>query len=167
MLLLTVNGERREISVDPSTPLVYVLRNALGLTGTKLGCALEQCGACSVLSDDRCVRSCVRAVSEFVGCEITTIEGLTGRADGKLSSVQEAFLQEGAAQCGYCTPGMIIATTALLKQYPQPTRHQVYEALSPQICRCGSYAAIFRSVEALTGSRFDDSQSQPGEELLA
>jgi aerobic-type carbon monoxide dehydrogenase small subunit (CoxS/CutS family) len=166
-LSLTVNGERREVSVDPSTPLIYVLRNKLGLTGTKLGCALEQCGACSILSDGRCVPSCVKSVSEFVGHDIVTIEGLTGKRDGILSPVQQAFMHEGAAQCGYCTPGMIIATTALLQQHPHPSLQQIHEALRQQICRCGSYAAILRAVEHLTGAIPDDKQPQPHEKPLA
>lgn len=166
-LALNINGEHNEVDVDPSTPLVYVLRNTLGLTGTKLGCALEQCGACAVLSDGKCVRSCVSPVSEFVGHEITTIEGLTDKGEGSLSPVQRAFLQEGAAQCGYCTPGMIIATTALLLEHAQPSSQQVHEALRHQICRCGSYAAISRALHVLTACASNDDQPEPREKPLA
>ena len=166
-LVLRVNGVDHDVGVDPSAPLVYVLRNVLGLRGTKLGCGLEQCGACAVLADGRCVPSCVRPVSEFVGQEITTIEGLGQRSGQALSPVQQAFVQEGAAQCGYCTPGMIIATTALLTEHSRPSLKQMHQALTDHICRCGSYAAISRALKRLSGEASETSESESGEKPAA
>src|SRR3546814_5901712 len=115
-ITLHVNGVSHEIAAEPSTPLIFVLRNRLGLTGAKLGCGLEQCGACAVLVDGESVLSCVRAASEFEGREIVTVEGLAGEGPG--NDVQQAFIAEGAAQCGYCTPGIVVAATALLRRTP-------------------------------------------------
>ncbi len=146
---LTVNGESREADADPSTPLIYVLRNDLGLKGTKLGCGLEQCGACAVLVDGKSVLSCNRAASEFAGREIVTIEGLGENA------VQQAFITENAAQCGYCTPGLIVAVTALLAKDRKPSRAEIVTALDKHLCRCGSHTrvlkAIARAAEAAHG----------------
>lgn len=142
---LTVNGISHQIEADPSTPLVYVLRNRLGLTGAKLGCGLEQCGACAVLVDGKAVLSCVRAVSEFAGCTIVTPEGLAEDALG--SRVQRAFTKEGAAQCGYCTPGIVTAATALLHANPQPARAEIVAALHGHLCRCGSHARVLRAID--------------------
>ena len=142
---LRVNGQRRDIEADPSTPLVYVLRNQLDLTGAKLGCGLEQCGACAVLVDGEPVLSCVRAVSEFEDNEIVTVEGLV--SNGTPSPIQRAFIEEGAAQCGYCTPGIVVAVTALLDQSPRPTRADIAEALHGHLCRCGSHANVLRAID--------------------
>ena len=119
---VTVNGAVREVEADPDTPLIYVLRNRLGLMGAKLGCGLEQCGACAVIADGEKVLSCVRAVSEFEGSEIVTVEGLA--EDGELNPVQRAFLDENAAQCGYCTSGLIVALTDYLETTPCPDRQR-------------------------------------------
>lgn len=144
---LKVNGETHDVDADPDTPLIFVLRNQLNLTGPKLGCGQEQCGACVVLADGVATNSCVRAASEFQGQEIVTVEGLAD--NGSLSAVQKAFLEEGAAQCGYCTSGMIIATTALLKRNPRPTAAEIEEALHDHLCRCGSHRRVLTAIERL------------------
>lgn len=148
-LNLNVNGKAHEFDVDPDTPLIFVLRSQLGLTGPKLGCGQEQCGACVILVDGEATNSCVRAASEFEGQEIVTIEGLS--TDGELSPVQEAFRDEGAAQCGYCTSGIIVATTALLNKNSKPTSEDVHEALHDHLCRCGSHARVLAAIDRLTG----------------
>ena len=144
---LRVNGASHEVDADPSTPLLFVLRNQLGLTGAKLGCGLEQCGACTVLVDDEPVMSCVRAVSEFEGNEIRTVEGLM--RNGRPGPVQQAFIDKAAAQCGYCTAGLVVATTALLKRNPKPDRATINEALADNLCRCGSHVRVLQAIEKL------------------
>lgn len=145
--MLSVNGEARRVNCAPDTPLIHVLRNDLGLTGAKLGCGLEQCGACAVLVDGEARLTCVAAASNFEDLEIVTIEGLAW--DGALSRVQQAFVDESAAQCGYCTPGIIVAVTALLDWAPHPTRAQILDALAGHLCRCGSHARILAAIERL------------------
>jgi aerobic-type carbon monoxide dehydrogenase small subunit (CoxS/CutS family) len=142
-----VNGVSHDIEADPSTPLVYVLRNQLDLTGAKLGCGLEQCGACAVLVDGEKVLSCVRAVSEFESCEIVTVEGLA--AGGECTEVQRAFIEEGAAQCGYCTTGIVIAVTALLNRNRNPGRSEIADALTDHLCRCGSHSRVLGAIDRL------------------
>jgi len=144
---LTVNGAPHDVRSEVDTPLLYVLRNQLGLTGAKLGCGLEQCGACAVLVDGEPRLTCATAAHDFTDKEITTIEGLA--ADGTLGRVQRAFVEEAAAQCGYCTPGMIIAVTALLDRHPKPTRAQIVAALRGHLCRCGSHARILAAIDRL------------------
>lgn len=144
---LTVNGTAYEIEADPSTPLIFILRNALGLTGIKLGCGLEQCGACTVIADGETHLSCVKTVAEFAGKEIVTIEGLAAHPTG--SAVQKAFVAENAAQCGYCTPGMVTEVTALLDRTPNPSRPQIVEALNGHLCRCGSHTRVFKAIDAV------------------
>lgn len=150
-MTLQVNGAMHEVEADPDTPLLLALRNHLGLTGAKLGCGLEQCGACAVLVDGDAVLSCVRAVSQFQGREIVTAEGLA--ADGQLSDVQRAFVAEGAAQCGYCTPGLVIALTALFRRAANPDPAAIGAALRGHLCRCGSHAAVLRATRRLAGER--------------
>jgi nicotinate dehydrogenase subunit A len=140
-----LNG--RPVSVeawDSNEPLLYVLRGALALHGPKFGCGLGQCGACTVLADKQAARSCTLPVSRAAGREITTIEGL-GTAD-KMSPVQAAFVTEQAAQCGYCTNGMIVAATALLSRTPKPTRDQVKQGMAGNLCRCGTHTRIIQAV---------------------
>lgn len=144
-LRLTVNGEERAIASDPDTPLVYVLRDELGLLGTKLGCGLEQCGACAVLVDGAPVLSCVSSVDAFEGKDIVTVEGIAATETGR--RVQQAFVEESAAQCGYCTAGLVVAVTGLLSREPAPGRDCVKEALTPHLCRCGSHTRVLRAVE--------------------
>lgn len=148
-IVLRVNGASHEVEADPSTPLIFILRNRLGLTGAKLGCGLEQCGACAVLVDGEPVLSCVRAVSEFAGNDIVTVEGLA--ADGTGNEVQRAFVEEGAAQCGYCTPGLVVATTALLKRTREPGRADICKALNDHLCRCGSHARVLKAIARIAG----------------
>ncbi len=143
-LSLIVNGKAHEITSEPDTPLIYVLRDELGLKGTKLGCGLEQCGSCAVLADGRAVLSCVSAVEAFDNKEITTIEGIAESELGR--RVQDAFIETSAAQCGYCAAGLVVATTALLSQDASPDEESVKQALSPHLCRCGSHPRIMRAV---------------------
>ncbi len=157
LVKLTVNGAAHEVEADPSEPLVYVLRNRLGLTGAKLGCGLEQCGACAVLADGKKVLSCVRAVSEFEGAEIITPEGLA--VDGSAARIQRIFAEEGAAQCGYCTPGIVIAVTALLARDAAPERGNIVQALDGHLCRCGSHGRVFAAIERLVSEGDADGQS--------
>ena len=146
-LVLHVNGVKHQIEADPDTPLIFVLRNHLGLSGPKLGCGQEQCGACVGLVDGEATNSCVRAASEFIEHKIITIEGLS--KDGELNFVQQAFLEEGAAQCGYCTSGIVVATTALFKKNSKPSPEAVHEALHDHLCRCGSHGRILNAIERL------------------
>lgn len=152
-VVLEVNGAVREVLADPATPLIFVLRNRLGLTGAKLGCGLEQCGACAVIVDGEKALSCVRAVSEFEGCAITTVEGLA--EDGGLNPVQRAFLEIGAAQCGYCTSGLVVALTAYLQAAERPDRREAVEALHGHLCRCGAHADVLRAVDRLLAGTAD------------
>jgi nicotinate dehydrogenase subunit A len=143
-LTLRVNGVDRRLAVDPRTPLLYVLRNDLGLTAAKFGCGLEQCYACAVLVDGEAVTSCATPVEAFAGKEITTLEGI-GSPD-QLHPLQEAFLAEEAAQCGYCIPGIIVGAKALLDRKPHPSDDEIRTALAPHLCRCGSQPRIVKAV---------------------
>ena len=142
---LTVNGKAVSIAVDGDTPLLDVLRNHLGLIGTKFGCGLEQCGCCMVLVDGHPEKSCGKALSTVAGKTILTIEGL-GTPD-RPHPLQQAFLDEQAGQCGYCLPGILITAKALLDHNPSPSRREIAVALDDNICRCGSHARILRAVE--------------------
>ena len=143
---LLVNGTPYELDVEAWETLVDVLRNDLGLTGTKEGCGIGECGACTVIMDGKTVNSCLVLAAEADGKQIITIEGL---AEGEeLYPVQQAFVEQGGLQCGFCTPGMIIATKALLDENPDPTEEDIKWALSGNICRCGNYNLITKSVLA-------------------
>ncbi len=145
MLNLNINGNELEVDVDPTTPLLWVLREQLGLTGTKYGCGIAQCGACTVHLDGAAVRSCVFPVSAAVGKPITTIEGL---AEGeKLHKVQQAWIDHDVPQCGYCQTGMIMAATALLQDKPQPTDADIDSAIT-NICRCGTFVEVRKAIHA-------------------
>ena len=141
----TVNGKSVALSADPDTPLLDVLRNHLGLLGTKFGCGVEQCGCCMVLIDGSAVKSCGKAVSAVAGKAVTTIEGLGTRDNPH--PLQQACLDEQAGQCGYCLAGILISAKALLDANPAPTRREIALALDDNICRCGSHARIIRAVE--------------------
>ena len=142
---LLVIGRRRSIDVwDSAEPLLYVLRDELGLTGAKVGCGLGQCGSCTVLLDDQPVRACMVPVASVAGRRITTIEGL-GTPE-RPDPLQAAFIAEQAAQCGYCTSGMIMSATALLRERPRPTVDQIKDALAGNLCRCGAHTRILRAV---------------------
>ena len=144
-LTLRVNGKTREVeSDDPDVPLLYLLRNDLALTGTHFGCGLDQCGACTVLVGGRAVRSCVTLARLVAGQDVITIEGL-GSPD-QPDPLQAAFIAEQAAQCGFCTAGMVVTARALLSNTPRPSEQQIREALAGNLCRCGSHARVIRAV---------------------
>jgi isoquinoline 1-oxidoreductase alpha subunit len=143
---LTVNGQSRTLEIDPDTPLLWALRDTLGLTGTKFGCGIAQCGACTVHVNGKAERSCVMPVSSVEGASVTTIEGLAG--GGLLSPVQQAWLDFQVPQCGYCQSGMIMAVSALLEENPHATDADVDAAIT-NICRCGTFARIRKAVRAL------------------
>jgi isoquinoline 1-oxidoreductase alpha subunit len=151
---LRVNGTTVSLDADPDMPLLWALRDVAGLTGTKFGCGIAQCGACTVLVDGQPVRSCVTPVSSVSG-EITTIEGIAAQ-DGTLSAVQQAWVEGQVAQCGYCQSGQVLAATALLKAKPAPTDADIDEAMSGNLCRCGTYprirAAIHAAAKKLAGA---------------
>ncbi len=142
---LTVNGKPVRVAAGGDTPLLDVLRNHLGLSGTKFGCGLEQCGCCMVLVDGQPEKSCGKAVSTVAGKEITTIEGL-GTPD-RPHPLQQAFIDEQAGQCGYCLAGILVSAKALLDRNKSPTRREIAEALDDNLCRCGSHFRIMRAVE--------------------
>ena len=145
-LRITVNGRDHRVQADPATPLLYVLRNEVGLQGVRFGCGMAECGACTVQLDGRAIRSCVTPVSAAAGRTVTTLEGL-----GTPSSphpLQRAFVDQQAAQCGYCIPGMIMEAEAFLRATPKPTGAQVKTALSGHLCRCGTHYRILRAVQA-------------------
>ena len=149
-LALTVNGERRDVDVPPNTSLLSLLRDDLGLTGTRYGCGRGQCGACYVLADDRAVASCLLTADQAARMEITTVEGL---ADGaKLHPVQQAFVDGDALQCGYCTSGMVISAVALLAHDPEPDETSIRDALAGNLCRCGVYGRAIRAIGRVAGS---------------
>jgi nicotinate dehydrogenase subunit A len=142
---LHINGEIHEIDAEPSTPLLYVLRNELGLHGPKFGCGLGQCGACMVHVDGRATYSCILPIAAVGARKITTLEGLL--EEGKPNKLQQAFIDEQAAQCGYCISGMVIRAQALLLVNPHPTDDQIRKHMRPNLCRCGTHAAIMRAIK--------------------
>ncbi|HHY37837.1 MAG TPA: (2Fe-2S)-binding protein [Clostridia bacterium] len=141
---MKVNGKTYEVLVDPLSPLSSVLRDQLRLTGTKVGCGKGECGACTVIMDGRAVNSCLVMAGDADGSEIVTIEGLA--SSGKLHPIQEAFVETGALQCGFCTPGMIMSAKALLDSNPSPTEEEIRRALSGNLCRCTGYHKIIDAV---------------------
>ena len=146
-ITLDVNGASHSLDVHPEEPLALALRNRLGLTGVKVCCSLEQCGACAALVDGESTLTCVRLAAEFEGRRIETVEGLgTPENPGQ---IQRALLDEGAAQCGYCTPGLVVAITALLRREPRPDDPTVRTALAPHLCRCGAHPRVLRAVRKL------------------
>jgi nicotinate dehydrogenase subunit A len=142
---ITVNGKSHNVEAAGDTPLLYVLRNDLELNGAKYGCGFAQCGACTVVVDGKAVRSCVTPLSTVAGKSITTIEGLG--AAGKPHPLQKAFVEEQAAQCGYCANGMIMTAKTLLDKTPQPTEAQIRKALAANFCRCGTHNRIVRAIQ--------------------
>lgn len=141
---LSINGKKQEVEVDPSTPLLWVLRDHLGLVGTKYGCGIAMCGACTVHFNGNAVRSCQLPVQSVGDNEITTIEGLSENAD---HPVQKAWLEHDVPQCGYCQAGQIMSATALLNKNPNPTDEDIDNAMSGNICRCGTYVRIKRAIK--------------------
>jgi isoquinoline 1-oxidoreductase alpha subunit len=146
MLRLTVNGQSHEVDVEPETPLLWVIRDTIGMTGTKYGCGIAQCGACTVHIDGTATRSCGMQVSDAVGKKITTIEGLA--KNGVLNAVQQAWIDQDVPQCGYCQSGMIMAVTALLRNKPKATDADIDREIT-NICRCGTYAQIRSAIHAI------------------
>ncbi|MCH8816825.1 MAG: (2Fe-2S)-binding protein [Chloroflexi bacterium] len=142
---MTVNGDQHELLVDPGWTLLETLRDNLRLTGTKEGCSNGNCGACTVMIDGRTANSCLVLAAEMDGTEITTVEGIAKH--GKLNPVQEAFIKDGALQCGFCTPGFIISATALLQRNPNPTEEEIRTRLAGNLCRCTGYDKIIMAVE--------------------
>ncbi|HEY3225968.1 MAG TPA: (2Fe-2S)-binding protein [Planctomycetota bacterium] len=162
-LTLHINGEETEVAFAPRKTLLEVLREDLGLTGTKHGCELGECGTCAVLVDGRPVLSCLALTLDLEGKEITTVEGM---ADGsKLHPLQEAFADLGAAQCGYCTPGFLVTAKALLDAKRKPTRDQIKEALAGNLCRCTGYIKIYEAVE-LAAARMRGEKAEPKPESI-
>jgi isoquinoline 1-oxidoreductase alpha subunit len=149
MVKLTINGKSHEIDVEPGTPLLWVIRDTIGLTGTKYGCGIAACGACTVHIDGQAVRSCALPVSDAAGKQITTIEGLA--ANGHLHKVQQAWIDNDVPQCGYCQSGMIMAVAALLKDKPKPTDADIDKAIT-NICRCGTYQQVRAGIHAAVAS---------------
>ncbi|HET9816728.1 MAG TPA: (2Fe-2S)-binding protein [Xanthobacteraceae bacterium] len=145
MAKLSINGQTVDINVEPDTPLLWAIREDVGLTGTKYGCGIAQCGACTVHIDGAAVRSCGVQVSEAIGKQITTIEGLA--VDGVLTKVQHAWIDHDVPQCGYCQSGMIMAVTALLKENPKPTDADIDDAIA-NICRCGTFQQVREAIHA-------------------
>ena len=143
---ISVNGQRYDRTIEPRLLLVHFLRDTLGLTGTKIGCDTSQCGSCTVLLDGVAVKSCTCLAAQADGCSVTTIEGLA--PDGQLDRLQEAFWEKHGLQCGFCTPGMIFATKALLATNSSPSNEQIRHALEGNLCRCTGYHNIVRSVQA-------------------
>jgi aerobic-type carbon monoxide dehydrogenase small subunit (CoxS/CutS family) len=147
---LNVNGKKLRVDVDSQTPLLYVLRDQLNLTGTKYGCGEAKCGACTVLIEGQHMRSCVTPVGRVSGKQITTIEGM--EKDGRLHPLQEAFLKADALQCGYCTSGMIMAAAALLNKNAKPSRAEIVKHMDANVCRCGTYPRIVKAIEIASGT---------------
>jgi len=147
---LTVNGTRRELEVEPRELLVYALREHLGLTGTNVGCDTTSCGACTVLLNGESVKSCTVLAVQADGQDVTTIEGLA--SNGALHPVQQAFHEQHGLQCGYCTPGMVMATVSLLAENPHPSEEEIRGALEGNLCRCTGYHNIVKAVQAAAGA---------------
>ena len=150
MAAIQVNGQSVDVKAAPDTPLLYVLRNELGLHGPRFGCGLGQCGACTVHVGDRAVRSCSFPLSAVAAQPVTTLEGLS--SGGQLHPVQQAFIQEQAAQCGYCTNGMIMQSIILLNNNPAPTEAEIREGLANNLCRCGSHLSVIRAVQSVAAT---------------
>jgi aerobic-type carbon monoxide dehydrogenase small subunit (CoxS/CutS family) len=141
----SLNGKKTEIKIDPTQTLLWVLRNQLGLTGTKYGCGMGFCGACTVLINKEPVRSCMLPVGDVAGKKVVTIEGLENK--GRLNPLQKAFIEHDALQCGYCTPGMIMTASALLMKNPSPSRQEIVDGLEDNLCRCGTHIRIIEAVQ--------------------
>lgn len=157
---LEVNDESYQVDVEPGTTLVELLRERLHLTGTKEGCGEGDCGTCIVLVNGAPVNSCLMLAVDAQGCRVTTIEGLA--TDGKLHPLQQSFIENGAIQCGFCTPAMILSAKALLDHHPRPSEEEIKRALSGILCRCGSYQKIVEAVRAVSG-RVDPLRGTPGQ----
>lgn len=151
----SINGIAQSVNVDPSKPLLWVIREQLSLSGTKFGCGIGQCGACTVHVDGQAIRSCLTPVSSVEGKEVTTIEGLVS-ASGELHPVQQAWVDHQVPQCGYCQSGQIMSASALLARSPQPTDKEIDGALRGNICRCGMYGRIRKAIKSVDIAKADD-----------
>ncbi len=163
MITLTVNNTRHEVDVDPATPLLYVLRDTLGMDGAKYGCGLGQCGACTVMVDGKAVFSCLTPSAVLEGREIKTVEGLGTISHP--SPLQQAFIDEQAAQCGYCIAGMIMRAQALLERNPSPTEAEIRTQMQPNLCRCGTHMRILAAVRRAAATMRAASLSSPAKEI--
>ena len=148
LVTMNINGENMDLRVAPNDVLVEVLRKEANLTGTKKGCGQGDCGACTVIIDNKAVLSCLTLAMSAAGREITTVEGIADHKTGEMNAIQKSFLNHGAVQCGYCTPGMIMSSYNLLKNKPNPTRQEIRRALSGNLCRCTGYILILEAVQA-------------------
>ena len=151
-IAFTLNNEQVTIEVDPQWTLLYLLREVLEMTGTKEGCGYGECGACTVIIDGQAVNSCLFPVMEVEGKSVTTIEGIASK-DGSMHPLQTAFVNEGAVQCGFCTPGMIMSAKALLDAKEKPTEDEIKEAVEGNLCRCTGYVKIIDAIKSVTGGR--------------
>ncbi len=151
-LQFVLNGEKVKVEVEPTWTLLYLLREILELTGTKLGCGYGECGACTVILDGQAVNACLVPIFEVEGRNVTTIEGLV-QPDGQLHPLQKAFIDHGAVQCGYCTPGMILSAKALLDENQSPTDEEIKESIAGNLCRCTGYVKIIEAVKAAARGR--------------
>ena len=147
---LNINGNNKTVNIHEDKPLIFVIRDELGLIGTKLGCGLGQCGSCAVLIDGEKINSCNVLAKDYQNCKITTIEGL--KTDKGLNIVQQAFKQYNAAQCGYCTSGIIISLSSVFLKNSNPTNDEILKSLDGQLCRCGSHASVMKAIDKLKGS---------------
>jgi isoquinoline 1-oxidoreductase alpha subunit len=152
MIETTVNGKPQRLDVDPATPILWVLREQLGMTGTKFGCGVAQCGACTAHLDGQPIRSCSTPISEADGRKITTIEGLA-TPEGKLHPLQQAWIDEQVPQCGYCQSGQLMSAVALLQDSPNPSDAEIDAAMSGNICRCGAYGRIRKAIKAAASGK--------------
>jgi len=150
VIRLTVNGQQHNVDAEPDTPLLYVLRDDLGLNGAKFGCGLDQCGACTVIVDDAAVFSCLTPIAVLPGRAVTTIEGLG--SEQSPGPVQAAFIEEQAAQCGYCIAGMVMRAQALLARSPHPSEQEIRDGMNPNLCRCGTHIRILAAVRRAAGA---------------
>jgi isoquinoline 1-oxidoreductase alpha subunit len=150
MAKFTLNGAPVEVDADPDMPILWVVREKLGMNGTKFGCGIAQCGACTVHLDGQPIRSCSTPVSAAEGASVTTIEGIAG-PDGELSALQKAWISEQVPQCGYCQSGQLMSATALLRDHPAPTDEDIDAAMKGNICRCGTYTRIRRAIKVAAG----------------
>jgi len=144
-LTVTLNGQKVTAEIDPSDMLAYVLRDKLGLTGTKIGCDEGECGACTVILDGQAVDSCILPAMKADGCEVMTVEGLA--KGGELDPLQQAFIDKGAVQCGYCTPGLLMSARALLDENPHPSEQEIKDAVAGNLCRCTGYTKIIEAIK--------------------
>ncbi len=157
LLTLTVNGQEYELYINPKTLLVEAIRDHIGLTGTKRGCDTVSCGACTVMINGMSVKACSVLAMQADGARITTVEGL--EVNGKLAPIQEAFLDQGAYQCGFCAPGMLMSAQALLNENPNPTEWEIREGIEGNICRCTGYNSIVRAIESVAKGKYTEVKS--------